>query len=63
MTSRVGRKRITSEYMTARFPEGTGDRIKAVLSPKESKMAFIRDAVAREIARRKAHPLPIKRKD
>lgn len=62
MTPRVGRKRITSEFMTARFADGTGERIVAVLREKESKMAFIREAVEKELVRReKAKPAPKKR--
>ena len=54
---RVGRKRINapdSDKMTARFPEGTLDRIKAVLRKSEPQSAFIREAVERELERREA---------
>ena len=55
MRRRVGRKRINAtegDKMTARFAEGTMERIKAVLRPGEPQSAFIRDAVEAEIRRR-----------
>lgn len=50
----VGRIRINDpgEKMTARFPEGTLARIKAVLAPKEPQADFIRKAVEAELTRR-----------
>ncbi|WP_146618668.1 YlcI/YnfO family protein [Rhodoplanes elegans] len=49
---RVGRKKRWAEDMQARFPEGTFDRIAAVLSDGEDRTDFVRDAVDRELARR-----------
>lgn len=52
---RVGRKRINAEdgdKVTARFPEGTLVRVKAVLRDGEPQSAFIRDAVLAELERR-----------
>ena len=52
---RVGRKRINApegDKMTARFPEGTLERIKAVLREGEPQSSFIRDAVEAELERR-----------
>lgn len=56
---RVGRKRINAvdgDKMTARFPEGTLERMRLVLRDGEPQSAFIRDAVLEEIARREALP-------
>ncbi len=50
--SSVGRKQINHEQMPARFPEGTLARIDAVLSEKEKRSDFIREAVERELDRR-----------
>lgn len=48
----MGRKQINSEQMPGRFPEGTMDRIDAVLEEKEGRAAFLREAVERELKRR-----------
>jgi hypothetical protein len=48
----MGRKKLWSEDMQARFPDGTFDRIDAVLSEGEERTAFVRDAVERELKRR-----------
>lgn len=48
----MGRKKLWSEDMQARFPEGTFDRIDAVLADKEDRTAFVREAVERELRRR-----------
>lgn len=48
----VGRKKINDEQTPARFPEGTLDRIDAVLDLKEKRSDFIRLAVERELHRR-----------
>jgi hypothetical protein len=48
----MGRKQINAEAMPGRFPEGTLDRIDAVREPKESRGAFLREAVERELKRR-----------
>lgn len=50
----VGRKRINDEGMPARFPKGTLARIDDLLSEKEKRADFIREAVEREIKRREA---------
>lgn len=52
--ARVGRKRRWSEDMQARFPEGTFERIAAVLVQGEDRTDFVREAVARELDRREA---------
>jgi len=54
----MGRKKEWSEDMQARFPEGTFDRIGAVLEKDEDRTAFVRKAVERELKRREraAHP-------
>jgi predicted DNA-binding protein len=41
----MGREQINHEQMMARFPEGTLERIEAVLEDGEGKAAFIREAV------------------
>ena len=48
----MGRKKRWSEDMQARFPEGTFDRIEAVLAENEDRTDFIREAVERELKRR-----------
>ncbi len=48
----MGRKKRWAEDMVARFPEGTFDRIKAVLTDGEDRTDFVRDAVERELKRR-----------
>lgn len=50
----VGRTRINDpeEKLTARFPTGTLDRIKAALADKEPQAEFMRKAVERELERR-----------
>ncbi|QPF81717.1 GIY-YIG nuclease family protein [Bradyrhizobium genosp. L] len=48
----VGRKKRWSEDMQARFPEGTFERIEAVLADGEDRTDFVRDAVERELKRR-----------
>ena len=52
MIARVGRKRINDEQMPARFPSGTIERIDRVLTDKEKRADFVREAVARELVRR-----------
>ena len=49
---RVGRKKQWSEDMLARFPEGTFERIEAVLAEREDRTEFVRAAVERELERR-----------
>lgn len=41
-----------AEDMQARFPEGTFDRIEAVLEDSEDRTDFVRVAVERELKRR-----------
>ena len=48
----MGRKRLWADDMQARFPEGTFDRIEAVLEESEDRTAFVREAVERELKRR-----------
>ena len=50
--SRVGRKKRWNEDMQARFPEGTFERIAAVLEKNEDRTDFVRKAVERELSRR-----------
>lgn len=51
---RVGRPRINDEQTPARFPGGTLARIDAVLNEGEKRSDFIREAVERELKRRRA---------
>lgn len=51
----MGRKKRWSEDMQARFPEGTFDRIEAVLDDGEDRTDFVREAVERELKRRERH--------
>ena len=44
-----------AEDMQARFPEGTFDRIEAVLDEEEDRTEFVRRAVERELKRRERH--------
>jgi hypothetical protein len=48
----MGRKKMWAEDMQARFPEGTFERIQAVLEPGEDRTDFVRQAVLRELRRR-----------
>jgi len=48
----MGRKKMWAEDMQARFPEGTFERIDAVLAEDEERTAFVREAVERELKRR-----------
>ncbi|WP_244563695.1 YlcI/YnfO family protein [Ensifer aridi] len=52
MARRMGRKKQWAEDMQARFPEGTFERIAALLEGKEDRTDFVRAAVEREIKRR-----------
>lgn len=47
-----GRPQINHEQTPARFPEGTLDRIDAVLAEDEGRADLIREAVERELRRR-----------
>jgi hypothetical protein len=49
---RMGRPKINDEQTPARFPEGTLDRIEAVLKDGEARSDFIRTAVESELKRR-----------
>jgi hypothetical protein len=48
----MGRKKMWAEDMQARFPEGTFERIEAVLEDYEDRTEFVRVAVERELNRR-----------
>lgn len=48
----LGRKKRWAEDMQARFPEGTFERIAAVLEDSEDRTDFVREAVERELKRR-----------
>jgi metal-responsive CopG/Arc/MetJ family transcriptional regulator len=48
----MGRKQINHEQMPARFPEGTLERMDAVLAEGEKRSDLIREAVDRELKRR-----------
>lgn len=48
----MGRKQIIGEQMPARLPEGTMARMDKVLEDKETRGAFLREAVERELKRR-----------
>lgn len=48
----MGRKKLWSEDMQARFEDGTFERIDAVLEESESRTDFVRLAVERELKRR-----------
>jgi hypothetical protein len=50
--SRMGRKKRWPERTAIKFAEGTFERIAAVLGEEEDRMAFMREAVEREIERR-----------
>jgi hypothetical protein len=62
MANRVGRKKRWAEDMQARFPEGTFERIAAVLRDGEDRTDFVRHAVEREIKRRQQKAQPTARK-
>jgi hypothetical protein len=51
-TSRMGRKKRWPERTAIKFAAGTFERITAVLADGEDRMAFMREAVQREIERR-----------
>jgi hypothetical protein len=48
----MSRKLKFTEFMAARFPRGTFDRIAAVLTETEDRADFVRLAVERELKRR-----------
>lgn len=48
----MGREKLWADDMQARFPPGTFDRIAAVLTEKEDRTDFVREAVERELRRR-----------
>ncbi len=50
----MGRKQINHEQTPARFPEGTLERIDAALKDGEKRSDLIREAVEKELKRRKA---------
>ena len=53
---RVGRKKRWSEDMQARFPEGTFERIEAVLDDGEDRTDFVREAVEQLLKKRERAP-------
>jgi hypothetical protein len=53
-TSRMGRKKRWPERTAIKFAAGTFERIAAVLADDEDRMAFMREAVDRELERREA---------
>jgi len=48
----MGRKKLWSEDMQARFPEGTFEQIDAVLEDGETRTDFVRIAVEMELQKR-----------
>jgi hypothetical protein len=50
--NKMGRTQINFEQIPARFPEGTKDRIRAVLEEGEKMADVIREALERELKRR-----------
>lgn len=48
----MGRKKLWSEVVRLTLPEGMKARIAAALRPGEDRLAFIREALERELARR-----------
>ena len=52
----MGRRRLWTEDMQARFPEGTFDRIEKVLAEGEDRTDFVRAAVERELKKREGKP-------
>lgn len=50
----MGRKKRWAEDMVARFEEGTFERMESSLAEGETKTDFVREAVERELKRRKA---------
>ena len=58
---RMGRKKLWHQRTAVKFPQGTFERIAAVLQkPKEVRMDFIRKAVERELRFREAKHRPKK---
>jgi hypothetical protein len=55
-TSRMGRKKRWPERTAIKFAAGTFERIAAILDEDEDRMAFMREAVEREIERRETAP-------
>jgi hypothetical protein len=49
---RMGRKKRWHDTMVAKFPAQTFTRIAAILTEKEDRTDFVRDAVERELERR-----------
>lgn len=50
--ARVGRKLRYPEHINVAVPEGTRDRLDALLEPGEDRLQMIRDAIEREARRR-----------
>lgn len=53
--SGMGRKQVNFEQIPGRFPEGTMERMDAVLEDGEKRADLIREAVERELKRRERH--------
>lgn len=53
--NRMGRKKMWSEDMVARFTEGTFRRMDAALVEGETRTDLVREAVERELRRRERH--------
>ena len=59
---RMGRKKLWHQRTAVKFPQGTFERIAALLQKPEVRMDFIRNAVERELKRReKAQKKPERR--
>ena len=57
---RMGRKKLWHQRTAVKFPQGTFERIAAVLQKPEVRMDFIRKAVERELKFREAKHRPKK---
>lgn len=51
-------KQFIGENLNLLLPPGTKDKIDAALNPGEKRLAFIRDAIDRELKRRERKPRP-----
>jgi hypothetical protein len=58
----MGRAKRWSEDMQARFPAGTFARIEAVLRENEYRMDFVREAVERELIKRRERAMTAARR-
>ena len=53
---RMGRKKLWHQRTAVKFPQGTFERIAAVLQKPEVRLDFIRKAVEKELKRREKKP-------